>query len=64
MMTEADAEEFLRAAHARMYFGRVKCTVTVDKVVWVLGFAQGTPVRASNYSGMDLTLANADERAA
>ncbi len=44
-MTETEAETFLEAAQARMYFGRVKCTVTVDDVVWVLGFAQGTPYR-------------------
>jgi hypothetical protein len=42
-MTTTDAEAFLQAAQARMYFGRVKCTVTVDETVWVLGFAQGTP---------------------
>jgi hypothetical protein len=44
-MTATEAETFLRAAQAGMYFGRVKCTVTVDDVVWVLGFAQGTPYR-------------------
>ena len=43
IMTDADAEAFLQAAHARMYFTRVHCTVTVDDTVWVLGFAQGTP---------------------
>jgi hypothetical protein len=44
-MTAAEADAFLQAAQARMYFARVKCTVTVDKTVWVLGFAQGTPYR-------------------
>jgi hypothetical protein len=29
------------AYHARMYLGRVGCTVMVDDVVWVLGFEQG-----------------------
>lgn len=44
-MTATEAETFLHAAQAKMYFGRIKCTVTVDDVVWVLGFAQGTPYR-------------------
>jgi hypothetical protein len=44
-MTATEAETFLRAAQAKLYFGRVKCTVIVDDVVWVLGFAQGTPYR-------------------
>jgi hypothetical protein len=44
-MTAADAEAFLQAAHARMYFARVNCTVMVDQVVWVLGFAHGAPYR-------------------
>lgn len=42
-MTADEADIFLKAAQARMYFGKVKCTVSVDDVVWVLGFAQGTP---------------------
>jgi hypothetical protein len=44
-MTASDAEAFLRAAQARMYFGRVKCTVSVDDTVWVLGFTRGAPYR-------------------
>jgi hypothetical protein len=44
-MTDPEAETFLQAAQARMYFARVKCTVTVDDTVWVLGFAKDTPYR-------------------
>jgi hypothetical protein len=44
-MTDPDAVTFLQAAQARMYFARVKCTVTVDDTVWVLGFAKDTPYR-------------------
>jgi hypothetical protein len=44
-MTPAEAEAFLRATQARIYFARVQCTVTVDQAAWVLGFAQGTPRR-------------------
>jgi len=45
IMTDPEAETFLQAAQARMYFARVTCTVTVDGTVWVLGFATGTPYR-------------------
>jgi hypothetical protein len=45
VMTDPEAETFLQAAQARMYFARVKCTVTVDDTVWVLGFAKDTPYR-------------------
>jgi hypothetical protein len=43
-MTAAGVQAFLHAAQARMYF-RLKGTITVDGVIWVLGFAQGTPDR-------------------
>jgi hypothetical protein len=45
VMTDAEAERFLQAAQARMYFARVTCTVTVDDTVWVLGFTTDTPYR-------------------
>jgi hypothetical protein len=43
-MTAAEVEAFLHAAQDRMYF-RLKGTMTVDGLIWVLGFAQGTPYR-------------------
>jgi hypothetical protein len=43
LMTAAEADAFLQAAQARMYFARVRCTVTVDQTEWVLGFEHGTP---------------------
>jgi hypothetical protein len=43
-MTAAEVEAFLHAAQDRMYF-RLKGTTTVDGVIRVLGFAQGTPYR-------------------
>jgi hypothetical protein len=45
VMTDPEAETFLQAAQARMSFARMKCTVTVDDTVWVLGFAKDTPYR-------------------
>ena len=44
-MTPAEVATFLHAVQARLSFARFQCTVTVDGVVWVLGFAQGTPYR-------------------
>lgn len=45
VMSAADAEAFLQAAQARMYFGRLTCTVDIDGVMWVVGFERGTPYR-------------------
>ena len=50
-MTDPDAEIFLQAAQARMYFARVSCTVTVDDTVWVLGFATDAPYRRNGGQG-------------
>jgi hypothetical protein len=55
VMTDADVETFLRAAQARMYFARVKCTVTVDNTVWVLEFAKSTPYQLEPVSSVDRT---------
>ena len=43
VMTAIEADAFLNAAHARMHFIRFKSTITIDGVVWVIGFEQGTP---------------------
>jgi hypothetical protein len=44
-MTAAEADVFLQAVQARMAFARMRCTVTVDRTVWVLGFVQNAPHR-------------------
>jgi hypothetical protein len=54
VMTDAEAETFLQAAQARMYFARVTCTVTVDDTVWVLGFATDTPYRLTAGPGKSI----------
>jgi hypothetical protein len=43
LMTDEDAETFLNAAQARMFFCRSSCTITIDGIVWVVGFKRGTP---------------------
>jgi hypothetical protein len=55
VMTDPEAETFLQAAQARMYFGRVTCNVTVDDVTWVLGFAADAPYRLN--AGPDRSVA-------
>ena len=55
VMSTEDADTFLQAAQDRMYFGRVQCTVDVDGVVWVLGFAQDTPYQHASKDRSVLT---------
>jgi hypothetical protein len=43
LMTADDAETFLNAAQARMFFCRSSCTLTIDGTVWVIGFKRGAP---------------------
>jgi hypothetical protein len=54
VMTDPEAETFSQAAQARMCFARVTCTVTVDDMVWVLGFASGTPYRLNVAPGKSI----------
>jgi hypothetical protein len=44
-MTAEDAERFLQAAHSRMNFMRSQCSIDIDGIGWVIGFAQGAPYR-------------------
>jgi hypothetical protein len=44
-MTEADAEAFLTAVHARLAYARYSTQVAVDDVRWLVGFVQGAPCR-------------------
>jgi hypothetical protein len=45
LMTQADAETFLNAAQARMFFCRSSCTLAIDGTTWIVGFKRGTPYR-------------------
>ena len=45
MMTDSDADAFLKAAQARMFFAKCSCTLMVDDAIWVLGAKRGTPYR-------------------
>ena len=43
IMTDGDAQTFLRAAHARLSFGCSSARIEVNHVVWLIGFVQGAP---------------------
>ena len=45
IMSDADAELFLRAAQARLVFQRSQAEIHVDDVVWMVGFVRGAPYR-------------------
>ncbi len=42
-----DARLFLDVAHARLEFAKRHAQVSVDNVVWVVGFVQGAPYRVT-----------------
>ena len=43
IMSDQDAQAFLRAAHARLEFSLSSARIEIDNVVWIVGFAQGAP---------------------
>ena len=43
IMTDADAAEFLQAAHARMDFARLHAEIRINDVTWRVGFVAGAP---------------------
>ena len=43
IMSDQDAQTFLRAAHARLEFLLSSTRIEIDNVVWIVGFAQGAP---------------------
>src|SRR6185437_3757703 len=47
LMSDADADAFIRAAQARLDFERQHAQICIDDVKWVVGFAQGAPYRLS-----------------
>ena len=47
LMSDADAEAFIRAAQVRLDFQRQHTQICVDDITWVVGFVQGAPYRLS-----------------
>jgi hypothetical protein len=47
IMNEADANRFLQAAHSRLEYTKCQARVMVDDHMWVIGFVQGAPFRAT-----------------
>ncbi len=44
-MTEADAKAFLQASHTMHHASRRHCEIMIDRERWLIGFAQGAPLR-------------------
>src|SRR5690348_8374397 len=45
LMTDADAERFIRTAQARLDFQRQHAPIRIDDIIWVVGFVEGAPYR-------------------
>ena len=45
MMSDAEAQRFVRAAQARLDFQRSQAQVRTDNTTWVFGFVRGAPYR-------------------
>ena len=43
IMSNTEAETFVRAAQARLDFGKSHAQIRVDNVTWVVGFVRGAP---------------------
>ena len=48
IMSDRDAEAFVRAAHSRLDCLRSQAQIRVDDFIWVVGFARGAPYRLSS----------------
>ena len=43
VMSETDAQAFIRAAQARLDFQRSHAQISVDGTIWLVGFVRGAP---------------------
>jgi hypothetical protein len=43
MMSDAEAQRFVRAAQARLDFQRLQAQLRIDDITWVCGFVHGAP---------------------
>ena len=43
MMSDAEAQRFVRAAQARLDFQRSQAQLRIDDITWVFGFVRGAP---------------------
>ena len=43
LMSDAEAQSFIRAAQARLDFQKSQAQIRVDDVTWVFGFVRGAP---------------------
>ena len=48
IMSDTEADTFVRAAQARLDFGKSQAQICVDSVTWVVGFVRGAPYALTN----------------
>ena len=48
IMSEAEAKQFLQAAHARLDFQRWQARILIEDTTWVVGFVRDAPFRLPN----------------
>jgi hypothetical protein len=44
-MSEAEAKQFLQAAHARLDFQKWQARIRIEDITWVVGFVRDAPFR-------------------
>ena len=44
-MTPVEAQAFLAAGQARLDYCRTTARIAIDKELWLVGFAEGAPIR-------------------
>jgi hypothetical protein len=47
-MSEAEAKQFLHAAHARLDFQRWQARIHIEDTTWIVGFVRDAPFRLPN----------------
>jgi hypothetical protein len=45
IMSDTEADTFVRVAQARLDFGKSQAQIRVNNVIWVVGFVRGAPYR-------------------
>jgi hypothetical protein len=51
IMSDTEADMFLRAAQARLDFQRSQAEIHVDDVLWMVGFVRGAPYQVEAEAG-------------
>jgi hypothetical protein len=50
IMSETDAQAFLRAAQARLDYRRTHTQISVGDTIWIVGFVRGAPYQLPRHT--------------